>query len=134
MKKLYYILNLTWGIPMTIIGLITYVILSSLGYKSKSWGPCIWFTVGKSWGGISLGLVIITDDTPTEHTLDHEFGHGIQNAIFGILFPFIVAIPSAVRYWKREFDALKGKELPPYDSVWFECQATDLGKKYRPKF
>jgi hypothetical protein len=134
MKKIYYLLNIIWGFPMTLIGLITYSVLSCLGYKSKDLGPCKWFTIGKNWGGISLGFVIITDDTPSEHTLDHEFGHSIQNAIFGIFFPFIVALPSAARYWKREFDYKKGKELPPYDSIWFEGQATKLGKMYRPFF
>lgn len=134
MKKLYYILNTLWGFPMTLIGLLAYTVLTCCGYKAKDWATCKWFTVGKNWGGVSLGFVIITDDNPSVKTLDHEFGHSLQNAVFGILFPFIVAIPSATRYWKREFDAKKGKELPPYDSIWFEGQATKIGTLYRPMF
>ena len=119
---------------MVLIGFATAHVLKWFGYKPKSWSGCSWFTVGKNWGGINLGLVIITDDTADADILDHEFGHSIQNALFGIFFPFIVAIPSVIRYWKRNFDSSKGKNLEPYDAIWFEGQATKLGKRYRPHF
>ena len=32
----------------------------------------------------------------------HEGGHGIQNIIFGVLMPFLVSIPSFIRYWYRK--------------------------------
>ena len=48
--------------------------------------------------------------------------------------PFLVSIPSAMRYWYREYLVRKKKklhsELPPYDSIWFEGWATKLGDKY----
>ena len=132
-KQLYNTLNHTWGIIMTLIGYVVYAVLRCVGFKPEKVGPCSHFKIGKNWGGISLGLTIITDDEPNKHILDHEFGHSIQNAFFGPLFPFIVAMPSVIRYWKREIDYKKGKELPDYDSIWFEGQATELGKKYRAK-
>lgn len=133
-KKTYLTLSNTWGLPMILLGKLVSAILRLCGFKPKTWAACNWYAIGKNWGGISIGRTIITDDEPTEDILDHEFGHSIQNAMFGFLFPFIVAIPSVIRYWKREIDYKKGKELPPYDSIWFEGQATSLGKKYRPIF
>ena len=116
---------------MTLIGLISALVLICAGRKPKAYGNCIRFTVGKNWGGVNLGIVIITDNTPTDHTLQHEHGHAIQNAMYGLAFPFIVAIPSFIRYWIREIQYKVGK--PPkteYDAIWFEKEATELGAKY----
>ena len=48
--------------------------------------------------------------------------------------PFVISIPSAIRYHHRKQirkkDPEKAKELPDYDSIWFEGQATEWGKKY----
>ena len=98
-KVLYYILSFTWGLPMTLIGLASALVLICLGYKANTYGGRLHFTVGKKWGGMSLGTVIITDDNAPEHTMNHEFGHSIQNCYYGFLMPFIVCIPSAIRYW-----------------------------------
>lgn len=45
--------------------------------------------------------------------------------------PFVIAIPSAIRYWYRTFKYSKKKIKAPtsYDSVWFEGQATEYGKR-----
>lgn len=70
------------------------------------------------------------------NVLPHEYGHSIQNIIFGPLFPFVIGIPSALRYWYRELNS--EKITTPYDAIWFEGWASKLGKnieegKY-PKF
>lgn len=128
-KILYYVLNCTWGCIMVIIGAIAALYLKCRRYNSTVYGGCRHFVVGKDWGGVSLGLIIITDDTTSVSAMNHEFGHSIQNAIYGILFPFIVAIPSAIRSIYRRQASKKGATLPPYDSVWFEGQATKWGTK-----
>jgi hypothetical protein len=56
--------------------------------------------------------------------------------MFGVLFPFIIAIPSVIRYWnyQRKIKNHSGEgrlELPPYDDVWFEGQATRLGEQFK---
>lgn len=135
-KKQFYTLNLTWGIFLNIIGFITALVLLCTGAKPNKHGGGIHFKVGKNWGGVNLGLVFLTDDSPSEHTKNHEFGHAIQNAKYGLLMPFIVSIPSAIRYWYREFKYYrKGKEPPTdYDSIWFEGEATKLGNEYIKKW
>lgn len=43
--------------------------------------------------------------------------------------PFVIAIPSMIRYWYREIiwrkDRQKYYQLPKYDAIWFEGQATN---------
>ena len=130
-KKFFFILNLTWGLPMTLIGAIVAAFLIISGHKPKRWNGCVYFNVGESWGGLELGLFFLTDKNDRISTKNHEFGHSIQNAIFGPLMPFIVCIPSAVRYWYHKYRDHKGLPNKPYDSIWFEKQATDLGSKYK---
>lgn len=128
-RKLFYILNLTWGLPMTLIGAIAALALIGCGKLPTNHGGCLCFTVGKNWGGVSLGLVMIVSEQATESTKNHEHGHALQNAVYGVFMPFIVSIPSAVRYWYRR--GKDPKTLPPYDAVWFEAQATWWGEKYK---
>lgn len=130
-KKQFYFLSFTWGLIMNIIGGAAALVLMALGYKPRRFRGCLRFTVGHNRGGVSLGLVIITGRAATEDTLKHECGHSLQNAAYGVLFPFVVAIPSFVRCWIRKIKHKAGK--PPkttYDAVWFEAQATEWGNKY----
>ena len=134
-NKQFYLLSFTWGLIMTVIGLISALVLICTGHKPKAYGRCLHFTVGENWGGVSLGIVIITDTTPTDHTLRHEHGHALQNVKYGVAFPFIVAIPSFIRYWVREIQYRSGH--PPktdYDAIWFEKEATELGTEYVTKW
>lgn len=134
---LFYILTFTWGLPMTLVGLLVALALTISGNKSKGkYGYCFRFEVGDNWGGLSLGPIIITCKDIDCDTLNHEHGHAIQNCWFGFLMPFIVTIPSAVRYWYREFKYYY-KGLRPttiYDSIWFEGQATRVGTEFIEKY
>lgn len=133
MKKiLYWIISLTWGGLMTFIGLIIAFVLLLTGHKPYKFGYTFYFKVGKSWGGLELGGLFITDSNPSLHTLCHEHGHGLQNLWWGPLFPFVIGIPSAIRYWYREIKYYRKGKVPPttYDSIWFEGQASELGEKY----
>lgn len=116
---------------MTLIGCVVALCLILTGHKAKRWGYCWYFEVGENWGGVELGVFFVANKYPSEHTKSHEFGHGIQNCYYGFLMPFIVCIPSAIRYWYREIvqRTNPNKTLPPYDSIWFEGQATKLGEK-----
>lgn len=132
MKKIvYWFLSLTWGLPMTLIGLIIALALLITGHKPHKFGYTFYFKVGKSWGGLNLGAIFITDSTPSEHTLCHEHGHGLQNCVFGVLFPFLIGIPSVVRYWYREIEYYRKHRIPPtrYDDIWFEGQASFWGER-----
>lgn len=80
---------------------------------------CTWGAIMTSIGAVVALVLICT-------------GHAIQNIILGVFMPFVVCIPSAVRYWWREWVKHRGRSatLPPYDSIWFEGWASRLGEKY----
>lgn len=132
-RTLFYILSCTWGAIMTAIGLVALLVTLPFG-KFGIYHGRIYKRIGKNWGGVELGCFFLCDENAGEHTLAHEAGHGLQNCIWGPLFPFVIAIPSAVRYWYREYIYRTNKEkywkLPDYDAIWFEGQATKWGKAY----
>ena len=140
-KKVFYLLSWTWGLPMTLIGLIVisaillYGLITKKQYRLKRHGWSFYLNVGKNWGGLELGMFFLTDNKDSVSIKWHEFGHGIQNCYWGFLMPFVICIPSAVRYWYREFKYHRKGLTPPtaYDSIWFENSASKLGRIYRNK-
>ena len=86
---------------------------------------------GTNWGGVSLGLFALCGHYKINHpdffdeTRKHEFGHSLQNLFLGPFFIFVVAIPSAVRYWLAYYGRLE----EDYYAIWFERTATDWGTK-----
>ena len=128
----FYLLSFTWGLPMTLVGLVVAFVLIIAGYKPTKYGYCLHFVVGNNWGGINLGVVFITSNNPSEHTKAHEHGHGIQNCYWGILFPCVIVIPSAIRYWYRELKYHRKGLIPStqYDDFWVEADATKRGTEF----
>ena len=132
-ETLFWILSWTWGFPMTFIGSLIFILLQLAGIKpSKNQYGWV-FEIGEHWGGVEMGPFAIVNKNPSQHILDHEFGHSLQNCYIGPLMPFI-SIASAIRYWYREYltrvKGMKYSELPDYDDIWFEGTATYLGKHY----
>lgn len=131
---IFYILSFTWGIIMTMFGLIGILFSLPFGKVRKFHGRlcAVW---GKGWGGVSLGcFFFVSEDCFNDHTCSHECGHMLQNCLMGPFFIFLVAIPSFIRYHYRDYLVNSGKkkwyELPDYDDIWFEGQATRWGEKY----
>ena len=129
MKKLFYILNFTWGIIMNIIGAIgAMLVMFDTGVKPIHHAGNVVFKFGHYWGGVSLGIFTFMCLEADEHTLNHEFGHSIQNAIFGPFFIPLVAIPSFIRCQKFNNNIKKGiPNEEDYDAAWFEGSATKWG-------
>lgn len=128
---LWYVLNLTWGLPMTLFGALISLGLLISGHKPRKFMNVIEFDFGNNWGGLEGGIFIFVannmGDEWTLHTRCHEYGHSFQNALFGPFTIFLISIPSVIRYWVRKFQSKKGKQLPSYDEIWFEGSATDIG-------
>lgn len=130
-KALFYILSCIWGLPMTLVGLCASGVLKKKGYKPKKHGWCYYYEYDRGWGGVNLGLVCITSIGASEHTKNHEHGHALQNCIWGPLMPFVISIPSAIRYHYRNAQSKKGKSLKTkYDDIWFEGQASKWGDAF----
>lgn len=128
-KAWFYILNLTWGLPLTLCGALVAFAMLITGHKPHRHGGCIYFAVGNNWGGVELGLFFLTDQRQTMRIRNHEFGHALQNCIWGPLMIFVVSIPSVCWYWYRELKYHRRGITPPndYDDMWFEGQATRWG-------
>ena len=127
----YWLIQCTWGIIMTVIGAITAIIIGLFVTGPVWFGPNLMFVFGKNWGGISLGpfIFVSTANYAYGNTEYHEAGHSLQNIVFGPLFPFIIGIPSLIRcsYYNYRMAHAKTENLPNYDAIWFEGQATRWG-------
>lgn len=137
-KILFWFLSLTWGFLMSFIGVIVFLVtIIFVKHKVHSNGCSVIVEFGGNWGGLSLGCFAFcgryseSNNYWFQHTRKHEFGHSIQNAILGPLFPFIIAIPSSIRYHYKRIAVKKGKTFSTgwYDSIWFERTATKYGTK-----
>lgn len=119
----FYILSFTWGLPMSLLGLIVCGVLMCFGHKPKRYGHCYYMAIGsKNWGGLELGWFFLTDKSERTTTKRHELGHAYQNACqFGWVYPFLWCI-SIVRYWLKRFGAKFN-----YYAWWFEGRANEIG-------
>lgn len=131
-KKKFWVLSCTWGIVLTLAGLLVTVSLFVAGRKPKKNQYTWYFEIGGNWGGLSLGCMCLTGTNPSQHTLNHEFGHQIQNCAYGPLMVF-VTLASAIRYHYRNWIKKHKPEkvLPPYDAIWFEGEASEIGTYYK---
>lgn len=119
---------------IVILAIKFYGLFAKKTYKLKRHGYCYYLNIGKSWGGLELGMFFLVDEHDSVATKWHEHGHGVQNCFWGPLMPLVISIPSAIRYHYRNNQKKKGIKLPPYDSIWFENDATRTGRKYRSFF
>ena len=108
---LFYIISFTWGILMTLFGCLCALGLLITGHKPKLFHQNIYFEVGTGWGGFEAGCFFFCCKDHSLHLMQHESGHGLQNLVLGPLMPFIISIPSCIRYWLRECKTLKSKHI-----------------------
>lgn len=119
--------QLTRGLPMTIVGAIVFAVLFICGKRPKNYKDiCPYFEVGKNWGGVEMGWFFICCKNCGDSTKRHEVGHLVQASAFNGFVMLGLSIGSAARYWWREIFGAK----TPYDSWWFEGQATKIGTEY----
>ena len=127
-NKEFYLRSFTLGLPVNIGGAVVAAFMLMTGHRPERFGNCIHFTAGKNWGGGSMGIFMVTCQNASQKLKEHELGHSIQNCFYGPLMPFI-NLQSSTRYlYRRGMERFFPKKtLPPYDSAWFEGEATNLG-------
>ena len=98
-RFMFYIWQLTWGLPVNIVGLIVFLITYK-GHRREKFCNAIITYIPGNWGGLSLGIFIFMcdgKDEKWEHdTRIHEYGHTIQCLLLGVFYWFVIGIPSAV--------------------------------------
>ena len=111
-----------------------FLLFLCLGNKPERQRNGVCIETKYNWGGaFSMGMFMFLGKG-ARSCIPHEYGHSIQVMMWGPLWLFVVAIPSAIRFWYREWYykhkyPQTRKALPPYDSIWFEGQATRLGHR-----
>lgn len=128
---IFYILSFTWGILLSIIGLIMMIPFLLTRKTKVEFGRLYGIfpkMFGSSWGFAIGCFFFLAHDSGGELFASHECGHTVQNIMFGPLMPFLVSIPSAIRFWYRNHAMKRGKDLKPYYDIWFEEQATNIGE------
>ena len=103
---LFWFVHCTWGIIMTLVGSVGALVMLVTGHKPKKHGYSIYFVTGHGSGGVCLGpFFVVSDDCDDIDSKTHEAGHSLFQAMpMGPLFPFLVGIPSMLRYYLFDFD------------------------------
>ena len=114
------------GWLITFFAGIVWAVLRTCTKPEKFCGYFDHFQIGETWGGMEMGFFFITGKQNLS-SAPHELGHLIQTAKFNCFKMIGLSIGSALRYWKRRIT--KDYSIP-YDSWWFEGQATALGNQY----
>ena len=139
---LYRLLQLTWGLPQTLAGVIVFVLNRNCRHYSYK-GAIV--TEWKSKSNLSLGMFLFVSDDPfcyypkyrreydEEHfskmLMVHEYGHAIQSLIFGPFYLLAVGIPSIAWSFLPVFVRKRERKKISYFSVYPERWANRLGEK-----
>ena len=128
MKKFFCILlNCTWGVLTTLVGLIFFLKMRRK-YPHKTYRGCI-DTQWNTRTGLSLGLFLFTpreDIEDSQKIRVHEYGHTVQSIVLGPLF-IIPGMISLIR--GRFFGRLKQKHPDlRYTSNFVESWASRWGE------
>ena len=130
MAFLYVLIQWTWGIIQTLLGLFI-LLREGLG-REHFWFHGAYVTRWDHSGGLSTGMFIFIGNALLENGekyayLTHEYGHSIQSLIFGPLYLPIVGITSS--RWAKAYNEEKLQAGISYFSVFPEDQANRFGEK-----
>ena len=142
MKKLLYtIIQITWGLPQTLLGFLLFI----LNIKEKHFyynGSIV--TIWKNKSSMSLGLFVFITKEPyfykkvkkrytkeelSDRLLVHEYGHTIQSLMFGPLYLIVMGIPSTLWGFLPNLAKKRKTKQISYFSFFTEKWANILGEK-----
>lgn len=134
---IFWVLSCTWGIILTTFGAIVALGCLLTGHKPHIFASRYVYFIFENatgWGFEGGPFFFLSRDAHYTSLMQHEAGHGLQNVVFGPLAPFLINIPSMIRFHYRNWVSKKHPEkpLPDYYSIWFEAQASEWGMKHYP--
>ena len=56
---LFWLASLTWGLPMTLVGIVCAIALLITGHRPHRFHYFVYFEVGTGWGGFEAGLFLL---------------------------------------------------------------------------
>lgn len=127
-KFLFMIVQLTWGLGATAIGLLFFI--RHINCPHKFYHGAIQTTWKSRYAGLSLGLFIFTPDGEPDYSKKvrvHEYGHCIQSLVLGPLYA-LVGIISVNWGMNPIFVKIREKKNIPYTSCFVEKWASKWGE------
>jgi hypothetical protein len=140
LKLLYILLQCSWGVLQTTLGLICFL----FHIKDKHYfyhGAIV--TEWKSRSSVSLGMFVFITNEPffyeklkdeyqkeelSERLLVHEYGHTIQSIILGPLYLILMGIPSTIWGFSARLNKLRREKNISYFAFFTEKWANHLGE------
>lgn len=118
----------SWGLPITLFGCILALLPLLCGYKPKTFGYCIAFDGLPINGSYGVGIFIFAGKNTSIYDKRFAFGQCIQQAIFGIFFISVIAIPKLFRYLTtKAMKTIPYTRTAMFDNIWYDGQAYQLG-------
>lgn len=131
-RFLYYLVHLTWGLPVNLIGGLGYLLLYKSGRHERFCNAYITHIKKENFGGVSLGFFIFMaegkGDNWTYNTRIHEYGHTFQCMLLGPLYWFVIGIPSFI--WCNFLASYRKKKKLSYYTFYPEKWANAWGQKF----
>lgn len=137
---LYWLIQCTWGLPQTILGLILFLLHRKdehflyhgalvtrwQGRSSMSVGPFVFLTsdpffADKFAGQYSRGEL-------SDRLLVHEYGHTIQSLLLGPLYLVIIGIGSTLWGWLPCLNRMRREKQVSYFAFFTESWANRCGE------
>ncbi|MEE5992525.1 MAG: hypothetical protein V3G42_04720 [Oscillospiraceae bacterium] len=125
---LWILLQCIWCTPQNLIGLVLHLIHRKNGYYHFR-GAIV--TAWKHEGCTSLGAFIFMEQSCLHHErlLVHEYGHTVQNAVLGWLYPLVIVIPSMLWYHLPMCQHYRKRKQFSYYRFYTEKWANAWGEK-----
>ena len=127
-RILFVILQCSWGILQTLIGVIVFCIMIRCPHKRYRGSIDTRWNLEK---GLSLGLFLFTpnEETPDTNELRiHEYGHCIQSMLLGPFYLILVLI-SMIWAGFPYFVKLRKEKHIPYTACFVESWASKWGEQ-----
>jgi hypothetical protein len=124
---LFVLLQCTWGLPQTLVGLVVYLIYRLRKCEHFFFGGAV-CTEWHRNDGVSLGLFIFCPPGGGIHL--HEYGHTHQSLLFGPLYLMLVGLPSLLWAGLPGFRRMRRERRVPYSRLYCERWADRIGSKY----
>ena len=130
-QVLMILLQCTWGLPQTLIGLGIFLACRARGRNSFLMETAVCTEWGRN-DGVSLGLFFFCPEHGGIHL--HEYGHTFQSLMLGPLYLLFVSLPSLLWAGLPVFERRRRERQIPYSRLYCEAWADRLGSRflYRP--
>lgn len=126
MNPVFAALQVTWGLPQTLVGGTMALALRSRPHTAFRNARVITWRMG---AGLSLGPFVFVPEYASRSLLVHEYGHTIQSLILGPLYVPLVVLPSLVWAGLPAFDAWRRARNVSYYAMPVERWANMLGER-----